>query len=82
MDTMLIFILVILERDAPPLEIAFAELTSCLEYRTALVHQDVSKHAIVMPKTNKFQAHCEARLVARSEVGNKIRLYDPPKTSE
>jgi hypothetical protein len=81
-DTMLIFVLLILEKGEPPLEIAFAELTSCLEYRTALVHQDVSKHAIVMPKTNKFEAHCKARLVARSDVGNKIRLYDPPKTSE
>lgn len=82
MDTMLIFVLIILEQGEPRLELAFRELTSCLEYKTALVHQDVSKHAIVMPKTRHFDAFCEPRLVPVSDVGTKLLLRDPTKTKE
>ncbi len=78
MGTMLIFMLVILEKNAPTLEIAFRELSSCIEYKTALVHQDVSKHAIVMPRTRHFDAYCEPRLVPVSDVGTKLLLRDPP----
>ena len=76
---MLIFVLLILEQGEPRLELAFRELTSCLEYKTALVHQNVSKHAIVMPKTRHFDAYCEPRLVPVSDVGTKLLLRDPPK---
>jgi len=82
METMLIFMLVILEKNVPTLEIAFRELTSCLEYKTALVHQDVGQNAIVMPKTRHFDAYCEPRVVPVSDVGTKLLLRDPPKTEE
>jgi len=79
---MLIFMLVILEKNVPTLEIAFRELTSCIEYKTALVHQDVGQHAIVMPKTRHFDAYCEPRVVPVADVGTKLLLRDPPKREE
>ena len=78
MGTMLIFMLVILEKNVPTLEIAFREVSSCIEYKTALVHQDVSKHAIVMPRNKHFDAYCEPRLVPVSDKGTKLLLRDPP----
>jgi len=82
METMLIFMLVILEKNVPTMELAFRELTSCLEYKTALVHQDVGQHAIVMPKTRHFDAYCEPRVVPVADVGTKLLLRDPPPKKE
>ena len=82
METMLIFVLVILEKNTPTLELSFRELTSCLEYKIALVHQNLGKHAFVMPKTRHFDAYCEPRLVPVADVGTKLLLRDPPKTKE
>ena len=78
METMLIFMLVILEKNVPTMELAFRELTSCLEYKVALVHQDIGQHAIVMPKNRHFDAYCEPRVVPVADVGTKLLLRDPP----
>ena len=46
MNTVMIFVLVLLSSGNRPtgLELYFQELTSCLEYRDALVYQSVHKH--------------------------------------
>jgi hypothetical protein len=80
MNLKLIFVLVILQPNKPPLEISFLELTSCLLYRNAIVKQDTSEHAIIREDSRYFRnTFCEPRLVDESQLGSKIKLFDPPK---
>ncbi len=60
-------------------ELAFQELTSCLEYRDALVMQSTHIHNYVVGrKTNKFDAYCEVRLIPQSEAGKGQYIFRDP----
>lgn len=77
MRTMMIFVLIILKQGEPNLELYFTELTSCLEYRDALIHQSVGVHNWVHSKTKHFDGYCEVREILTSEAGVKYIFRDP-----
>ena len=79
--TMMVFMLIMLDAagNRTGLELAFRELTSCLDYRDALVTQSVHPHNFVVGKgTNKFDAFCEVRLIQSSEAGKGIYIFRDP----
>ena len=83
--TLMIFVLVLLTPGGVPTgtELYFQELTSCLEYRDALVHQSVHTHNWLRSKTNKFDGFCEVRLIPSSEAGKgKYIFRDPVRKKE
>ena len=78
--TLMIFILVMLDAggNKTGVELAFQELTSCLEYRDALVHQSVHTHNWLRSKTNKFDGFCEVRLIPSAEAGKGKYIFRDP----
>lgn len=77
----MIFILVMLDAagNKTGVELAFQELTSCLEYRDALVMQSTHIHNLVLGrKSNKFDAYCEVRLIPQSEAGKGKYIFRDP----
>ena len=79
--TLMIFILVMLDSagNKTGVELAFQELTSCLEYRDALVMQSTHIHNYVVGrKTSKFDAYCEVRLIPQSEAGKGKYIFRDP----
>ena len=83
--TLMIFVLVLLTPGGKPTgtELYFQELTSCLKYRDALVHQSVHVHNWMRSKTNKFDGFCEVRLIPQSEAGKgKYIFRDPVRKKE
>ena len=82
--TLMIFVLVLLTPGGRPtgLELYFQELTSCLEYRDALVHQSVHQHNWMRSKTNKFDGYCEVRVIPASEAGTKYVFRDPARKKQ
>ena len=79
MSTIMIFVLVLLTAGNKPsgLELYFQELTSCLEYKDALIHQSVHKHNFTREKTRYFKAYCEVRVIPANEAGSKYLFRDP-----
>ena len=78
--TLMIFVLVLLTPGGRPTgtELYFQELTSCLEYRDALVHQSVHTHNWLRGKTNKFDGFCEVRLIPSAEAGKGKYIFRDP----
>ena len=79
--TLMIFILVMLDAggNKTGVELAFQELTSCLEYRDALVMQSTHIHNLVIGrKSNKFDAYCEVRLIPSTEAGKGNYIFRDP----
>ena len=79
--TLMIFILVMLDAggNKTGVELAFQELTSCLEYRDALVMQSTHIHNYVIGRrTNKFGAYCEVRLIPATEAGKGKYIFRDP----
>ena len=78
--SMMIFVLIIMERGEPTgQEFYFQELTSCLEYRDALVMQSTHIHNLVIGrKSNKFDAYCEVRLIPSTEAGKGNYIFRDP----
>ena len=82
--TLMIFVLVLLTPGGVPtgVELYFQELTSCLEYRDALVHQSVHQHNWMRKKTNKFDGFCEVRLIPQAEAGKGKYIFRDPKRTK
>lgn len=81
--TMMIFVLLILERGQPTgEEFYFRELTSCLEYSAALNSQSVADHNSMLGNNNYFKTYCRVRQINVSDAGSKILFRDPPKKEE
>tara|TARA_R100000152_G_C6738257_1_gene162222 strand:- start:444 stop:704 length:261 start_codon:yes stop_codon:yes gene_type:complete len=82
--TLMIFVLVLLTPGGQPtgLELYFQELTSCLEYRDALVHQSVHQHNWMRKKTTKFDGYCEVRVIPAGEAGTKYVFRDPARKKQ
>tara|TARA_Y100000114_G_scaffold129828_1_gene127406 strand:+ start:57 stop:323 length:267 start_codon:yes stop_codon:yes gene_type:complete len=81
MNTLMIFVLVLLGPGGRPTgtELYFVELTSCIEYRDALVYQSTHIHNYVVGrKTSKFDAYCEVRLIPQSEAGKGKYIFRDP----
>ena len=79
--TLMIFMLIMLDAggNKTGVELAFQELTSCLEYRDALVMQSTHIHNYeVGRKTSKFDAYCEVRLIPQSEAGKGKYIFRDP----
>ena len=79
--TLMIFILVMLDAGGNKTggELAFQELTSCLEYRDALVTQSTHIHNYVIGRgTNKFDAYCEVRIIPSTEAGKGKYIFRDP----
>ena len=79
--TVMIFMLIMLDAggNKTGVELAFQELTSCLEYRDALVMQSTHIHNYVVGrKTSKFDAYCEVRLIPQSEAGKGKYIFRAP----
>ena len=79
--TLMIFMLIMLDAggNKTGVELAFQELTSCLEYRDALVMQSTHIHNYVVGrKTSKFDAYCEVRLIPQSEAGKGNYIFRDP----
>ena len=79
--TLMVFMLIMLDAtgNRTGLELAFRELTSCLDYRDALVSQSVHQHNFIVGKgTNKFDAFCEVRLIESSEAGKGNYIFRDP----
>ena len=79
--TLMIFILVMLDAagNKTGVELAFQELSSCLEYRDALVMQSTHIHNYVIGRgTNKFDAYCEERLIQATEAGKGKYIFRDP----
>ena len=78
--TLMIFVLVLLSPTGVPtgVELYFQELTSCLEYRDALVHQSVHQHNWTRSKTKKFDGYCEVRLIPQAEAGKGKYIFRDP----
>jgi hypothetical protein len=79
--TLMIFMLIMLDAggNKTGVELAFQELTSCLEYRDALVMQSTHIHNYVVGrKTSKFDAYCEVRLIPASEAGKGNYIFRDP----
>ena len=79
--TLMLFMLIMLDAggNKTGVELAFQELTSCLEYRDALVMQSTHIHNYVVGrKTSKFDAYCEVRLIPQSESGKVKYIFRDP----
>ena len=79
--TLMIFMLIMLDAggNKTGVELAFQELTSCFEYRDALVMQSTHIHNYVVGrKTSKFDAYCEVRLIPQSEAGKGNYIFRDP----
>lgn len=76
--TMMIFVLVVLERGQPTgEEFYFRELTSCIEYSNALNTGSISNHNEIMGKQNYYTTYCRVREIPTSDAGTKILFRDP-----
>ena len=79
--TLMIFMLILLDPKGQPtgVELAFQELTSCIEYRDALVMQSTHMHNMVLGRrTNKFDAYCEVRLIPQADAGKGNYIFRDP----
>ena len=79
--TLMIFILVMLDAggNKTGVELAFQELTSCLEYSNALNAQSVGKINELLSNNRFFSTYCAVREIPQSDAGNKIFFRDPKK---
>lgn len=76
--TMMVFVLIILERGQPTgEEFFFRELTSCLEYSAALNGQSVAGHNAMLSNNNYFKTYCRVRQINVNDAGTKILFRDP-----
>ena len=57
-------------------ELSYQELTSCLEYRDALVMQSTHIHNLVIGRSNKFDAYCEVGAYLQIEVGEGNYIFE------
>ena len=81
--TMMIFVLLILERGQPTgEEFYFRELTSCLEYSAALNSQSVADNNGMLSNNNYFKTYCRVRQINVNDAGSKILFRDPAKKKE
>jgi len=81
--TMMIFVLIILERGQPTgEELYFRELTSCLEYSNALNAQSVRKINELLSNNRYFKTYCRVREIPTSEAGTKILFRDPARKDD
>jgi len=81
--TMMIFVLLILERGQPTgEEFYFRELTSCLEYSAALNSQSVANNNSLLSNNNYFKTYCRVRQINVSDAGSKILFRDPANKEE
>ena len=79
--TMMIFVLIILEKGVPTgEEFYFRELTSCLEFSDALNNQSV-KFADG-GRNRFFESYCRVREIPTVDAGSKIQFRDPKRTEE
>ena len=79
--TLMVFMLIMLDSggNKTGVELAFRELTSCLEYRDALVMQSTHIHNLVLGrKSNKFDAYCEVILIPSTEAGKGNYIFRDP----
>ena len=79
--TLMIFMLIMLDDggNKTGVELAFQELTSCLEYRDALVMQSTHIHNYVVGrKTNKFDEYSDERLIPQSDAGKGKYIFRDP----
>ena len=79
--TLMVFMLIMIDSGGSKtgIELAFRELTSCLEYRDALVMQSTHIHNLVLGrKSNKFDAYCEVRLIPSTEAGKGNYIFRDP----
>jgi hypothetical protein len=79
--TLMIFMLIMLDAAGRKtgVELAFQELTSCLEYRDALVMQSTHIHNYVVGrKTSKFDAYCEVRIIPSTDAGKGKYIFRDP----
>ncbi len=77
----MIFMLIMLDAAGRKtgVELAFQELTSCLEYRDALVMQSTHIHNYVVGrKTSKFDAYCEVRIIPSTDAGKGKYIFRDP----
>ena len=78
--TMMIFVLIILERGQPTgQEFFFQELTSCLEYSNALNAQSVGRINQLLTNNRYFTTYCAVREIPTADAGTKILFRDPKK---
>ena len=81
--TMMIFVLIILERGQPTgEEFYFRELTSCLEYSISLNAQSVKKHSATLSDNIYFKTYCRVKEIQTADAGSKILFRDPPKQED
>ncbi len=74
--TMMVFVLIILEKGQPTgEEFFFRELTSCLEYSGALNNQSIS--LINGGRNRFFESYCRIRQIQTTDAGTKILFRDP-----
>ena len=78
MDTMMIFVLIVLERNQPTVEeFYFRELTSCIEYSNALNTGSVAENNFIFSQNPYFKTYCRVREIPASSAGTKIIFRDP-----
>jgi hypothetical protein len=81
--TMMIFVLIVLERGQPTgEELYFRELTSCLEYSKALNAQSVGAINELLSNNSYFKTYCRVREIPTSEAGTKILFRDPVRKDD
>jgi|TARA_R100000482_G_C5043121_1_gene109273 hypothetical protein len=81
--TMMIFVLIILERGQPTgQEFYFQELTSCLEYSNALNAQSVGSINQLLSNNRYFSTYCAVREIQTADAGKKILFRDPKKRDD
>jgi hypothetical protein len=80
--TMMVFVLIILERGQPTgEEFYFRELTSCLEYSDALNNQSI-RSLVTGGRNRFFESYCRIREIQTTDAGTKILFRDPAKKEE
>ncbi len=78
MDTMMIFVLIVLERNQPTgEEFYFRELTSCIEYSNALNTGSVAQHNFIFSQNPYFKTYCRIREISAADAGTRIIFRDP-----
>lgn len=79
--TLMIFVLIILEKGQPTgEEFYFRELTSCLEFSDALNNQSVK--FTDGGRNRFFESYCRVREIPTVDAGAKIQFRDPTRTEE
>ena len=78
----MIFMLIMLDAggNKTGVELAFQELTSCLEYSNALNAQSVGSINQLLSNNRYFSTYCAVREIPTADAGNKILFRDPKKS--